>query len=152
MKNFIVGLLMCVVVALQGCAADGTSTIGDGKIDPVEAATIQLVVGVTMANYPDTIMPAFQVTSALMALKTSDAEGIIALSVLDAALAKETAKLNLDPLTLQSFNELVVLVKANLAQLLDAQGLLDEEKLVMAWQVVDIVNATAKSRIGLIKK
>ena len=152
MKKLIIGLVMCVFLALQGCATDGTSTIGDGKIDPVEAAVIQLSVGASMAAYPKTVIPAFEVTSALLALRDDNTIEIIELSSLDSALTIETAKLNLDPLTLQSFNDLVEVVKASIAQKLDVQGILPDEKLVVAWKVVEIVNATAKARIGLVIK
>ena len=150
-KMFVTSLLGASLV-LGGCAQNGTSTIGDGQVDPVEAAVIQLSVGTIMAAYPKTIVPAFQVTSALLALKSSDAS-IVVLNDLDAILKEETAKLNLDPLTLQSFNDLVVLVKASLNQQLANQGIaLDDEKLVVAWKVVEIVNQTAKARLYMLDK
>ena len=151
-KMFVTSLLGASLV-LGGCAQNGTSTIGSGQVDPVEAAVIQLSVGTIMAAYPKTIVPAFQVTSALLALKVNDASNIIELVNLDEALKAETDKLNLDPLTLQSFNDLVVLVKASLNQQLESQGLvLDSEKLVVAWKVVEIVNNTAKARLYMLDK
>ena len=151
-KMFVTSLLGASLV-FGGCAQNGTSTIGNGQVDPVEAAVIQLSVGTIMAAYPKTIVPAFQVTSALLALKVNDTSNIIELINLDEALKAETAKLNLDPLTLQSFNDLVVLVKASLNQQLESQGLvLDSDKLVVAWKVVEIVNNTAKARIYMLDK
>lgn len=153
LKMLFAGVLLSLSLALTACTPNGGTTLGDGQVDLVEAAVIQLSVGATMAAYPKTIMPAFEVTSALLALKTGSTTDIVELSGLDAALKAETDKLNLDPLTLQSFNDLVVLVKASLNQQLANQGIaLDDEKLVVAWKVVEIVNETAKARLYMLDK
>jgi len=148
MKKFIVGLAILAALSTQGCANSNFMT--DTNIDPVEAATIQLSVGAAMAAYPKTVVPAFQVSSALLAVKNSDTN-LVALSFLDDELAKETAKLNLDPLTLQSFNDLILLVRVSINNKLSDSNIPENEKLVMVWKVVEIVNATAKARIDLVK-
>ena len=151
-SKVLVTSLLGASLVLGGCAQTSTSTIGNGQVDPVEAATIQLSVGTIMAAYPKTIVPALQVTSALLAIK-NNTTNIVELNDLDILLKAETAKLNLDPLTLQSFNDLIVLVKASINQKLESQGvILDNEKLVVAWKVVEIVNNTAKARIYMLDK
>jgi hypothetical protein len=153
LKMLLAGVFLSLTLALTSCAPNGGTTLGDGQVDPVEAAVIQLSVGATMAAYPKTIVPAFQVTSAMLAMKTGSTSSIVELSGLDEILKAETAKLNLDPITLQSFNDLIVLVKASLNQQLANQGIaLDDEKLVVAWKVVEIVNATAKARLFMLDK
>ena len=146
-KQLVLGLVLSVFLVLQGCATDGTSTFGDGKVDPVESALIQLSVGATMAANPKLIVPSFQVTNVLLALKEGSTMDIVDLANLDSILGAEVAKLDLDPLTLQSFNDLIVLVKASLMQQIDSTPMLDSDKLVVAWKVVEIVNATAKVRL-----
>jgi hypothetical protein len=133
-------------VTLYGCA--GTSTVGDGKVDAVEAASIQVAVGVAMRARPDTIAPAYAISTALLGvLQTGSA---IELPNMDTAIAREVDKLDLDPLTRANFNDLIVLVKAKVeAKIPNLPNLSIGERKVIIVEVLKIVQQSAAVRLGI---
>lgn len=141
-------LAVLILSGLFGCT-QGVHSISDQGVDPVEAAVIQVAVGAAMAALPDTIVPAYGVTSALLAERTNELAGAVNLEVFDDIVRKEINKLNLDPLTLQSCNELVVLVEAKISQQFSGLSVPDADRLVVVWQVIEIVNKTAEARLEM---
>lgn len=141
----IVGLFLVVMFALTSCSK--TSTIGNGKVDPVEAATINLAVITALQVCPEASLPAYDVATAILSLMSSDTKEIVSLSVLDKALKKETDKLKLDPVTTQAFNNLVLLVKADIEARTNIEGMTESEKLIVVVDVVKIVQQTASLKL-----
>jgi len=140
------GLL--VVCLLCSCAT--TSTVGNGKVDPVEAATIQLAVGVALMSKPEAIIPAYGVSTALLAIM-SDNVTTVTIKLVEQSVAKEVAKLKLDPLTQQSFNDLIVLVKAEIITTIDTNNIQGSDKLVVIREIIQIVHDSAEVRLKVVK-
>jgi hypothetical protein len=152
MKNLINLIITCVTLSLFACA-NNTSTIGNGKIDPVELATINLAVGVAFSTNPQAIVPAYGVSTALLAVMNSNAAAV-SVEVIEATIKKEVQQLKLDPLTQQSFNDFVVLVKAEIATIIKKENIQGSaERLVVIKDVIQIINKSAEARLQLnIKK
>ena len=140
--------LVCFVALIFGCAQN--STLVDGTVDPVEIAVIQVAVGAAMSNLPSTVIPAYSVTSALLATRADESSTPIKIEEFDNRVKSEMEKLNLDPLTLQSCNELITLIEAKINQKLSGLGVPEDKRLVVVWQVIEVVNRTAQARLNMV--
>lgn len=49
--------ILFVFLMLVGCSVKDSSTLGDGKVDETEAALIRLIVGATLSNNPEIVVP-----------------------------------------------------------------------------------------------
>ena len=58
---------------MAGCSPQGDSTLGNGKVDLVEAATIRVAVGMAFTARPDTVVPAYRVATGLLVVLDADA-------------------------------------------------------------------------------
>ena len=143
MKSLVIAL--CSVLFLSACNPNGGSSIGDGKVDIVEAAVIQVAVGAAMSAKPELIAPSYAVSTALLTML--DASTITSPSMLETVLGKEIDKLNLDPLTRQSVRDLVALIKAKIVQELNLTDA-PNTKMIVLKQIVQIVHDTAAARIN----
>lgn len=143
MKSILI-TLFCSVLFLSACNPNGGSSIGDGKVDIVEAAVIQVAVGAAMSAKPELIAPSYAVSTALLTML--DASTITSPSMLETVLGKEIDKLNLDPLTRQSVLDLVALIKAKIVQELNLTDA-PNTKMIVLKQIVQIVHDTAAARI-----
>jgi hypothetical protein len=140
-----IAYLLLPLLMLFGCS--GKSTIGDGQVDEVEAASIRVAVGMAFQARPDTIAPAYAVSTALLAgMKVGAA---VELPSLDGIIAKEVALLKLDPLTAANFDDLITLVKAKIKAQVALPNLPDIQKMVVVKQVVEIVQQSAAVRLGI---
>ena len=141
-------LLLFLIVTLFGCGCkDGKTTIGDGKVDMVEASTIRVAVGLAFAAKPNTVVPAYAISTALLQMTESDTEKVSPIFI-EQALNSEIGKLNLDPLTVQSVNDLIVLIRA---QIIDQIGVNNDvqAKVIVIRQVIQIVHDSAGARLGV---
>lgn len=142
MKSIVIAL--CSILFLSACNPNKSSSIGDGKVDIVEAAVIQVAVGAAMSAKPELIAPSYAVSTALLTML--DASTTTSPSMLETVLGKEIDKLNLDPLTHQSVRDLVTLIKAKIVQELNLTDA-PNTKMVVLKQIVQIVHDTAAVRI-----
>jgi hypothetical protein len=140
-------LFLFLLFCISACVGTQQSTIGDGKVDEVEAASIRVAVGLAFAARPDTIAPAYAVTTALLAGMKAGA--VVELPNLDGIIAKEVALLKLDPLTAANFDDLITLVKAKIKAQVTLPNLPDTQKMVVVKQVVEIVQQSAALRLGI---
>ena len=143
MKRVIVALLAIFGLALSGCSS--TSTVGNGKIDPVEEATIRLAIGTAMSAYPAAVEPAYLVSSALLVALGEQQSGALT-DLIDVVIANEVSKLNLDPVTTQSFNDLVILIKAKIQELLNTEKIEASNTYIVVKDLIKIVNEAAVAR------
>ena len=151
-KNLIVMLLIVglFVPLFSACTGpDGTTTLGNGKVDPVEAASLRVAVGLAFTARPDAIAPAYAVSTAILAV-LPDGASAVPVSEIDNVIADQTAKLKLDPVTLQSFNDLVALAKAQITEQLGSQTP-TSQAVVVVRDVVTIIQQTAAARLGLVQ-
>lgn len=142
MKKFLAAF--AVVMSLYGCTADGTSTIGDGKIDAVEAATIQFAVGVIMNAHPDIVPIANIVSTELLAFVDGDSSTTV--SLVDEFLAKKIDDMKMDVYTKASFMELVTLVKAEIANRIGTVEYTGKEMVIVS-DFLKIVQSAARQRM-----
>lgn len=149
-KLLSVVMILLLLVSLTSCTGTtGTSSvvgnIGDGKVDEVEAASINLVVGAFLFANPKLIKPTYDVSSVLLAV--IDNKTITTVALLDGFLNSEVDKLNFDKVTTQSFKDLVKLVKARMVQDLTISNIPESQKLVIVREVVSIVQQAAYVRL-----
>lgn len=145
----IFGALFVILFLVTSCST--TSTIGNGKLDPIEAATINLAVSMALQAYPEATLPAYGVATALLALLADNAKKeMVSLSMLDEVLKNETDKLKLDPVTKQAFNDLVVIVKTEIENNINMAGMSEADKLVVVMDVVKVVQQTASLKLQLL--
>ena len=149
-KLLSVVMILLLLVSLTSCTGTtGTSSvvgnIGDGKVDEVEAASINLVVGAFLFANPKLIKPTYDVSSVLLAV--IDNKTITTVALLDGFLNSEVDKLNFDKVTTQSFKDLVKLVKAKMVQDLTISNIPESQKLVIVREVVSIVQQAAYVRL-----
>jgi len=145
MRTLLWMLMTCFTLTFCSCASL-PSTIGDGKIDAVEMATLQVAVGLAMNQAPQTVEPTYKVTSALLELTGDHA---VSLSEIDVFIDVELDKLEIDALTKQSVKELTILVKAYVTEMLNKEGISQDQRYIVAIDIIKIVNQVAKSRIEL---
>ena len=149
-KLLSVVMILLLLVSLTSCTGTtGTSSvvgnIGDGKVDEVEAASINLVVGAFLFANPKLIKPTYDVSSVLLAV--IDNKTITTVALLDGFLNSEVDKLNFDKVTTQSFKDLVKLVKAKMVQDLTISNIPESQNLVIVREVVSIVQQAAYVRL-----
>lgn len=142
-------MLVFALIGCFGCSGPGASNIGDGQVDQVEAATIQVAVGLAMTARPDTVAPAYAVSTAILAvLDTSTVETALAAAI-DTALTAKLNELNLDAPTKASVQDLALLIRAQTLEQLSSANLPASEKRVVIREVVAIVQRTAAVRLGV---
>lgn len=139
-------MLLLALYGLYGCT-NSTSTLGNGKVDAVEAATLRVAVGLAFTARPDTVAPAYAVSTALLAGLSADYVALPA--AVDGIISRETERLNLDPATLASFGDLLLLIKAEITQRISVDAVDDPGKRVMVRELVAIVQETAAARLGI---
>ena len=66
MKSRILAVIFVAIISIISGCANTSKTLGDGKIDAVESASINVAVGVAFSAKPETIVPAYAVTTALL--------------------------------------------------------------------------------------
>lgn len=135
---------MALFAMVAGCA---TKNIGDGQVDAVEDAIIRLAVGAAMTARPETVVPAYGVTKAL--LVAMDTQTTIHISILEKIVDQKLEALDLTPLEKQSMSDLVTLVRANIES--RVSGLAPELQLVVVRYVIEIVHESAAVRLNLVK-
>ncbi|WP_157470086.1 hypothetical protein [Desulfobulbus elongatus] len=147
----IVGAMLALTVSFFGCQPNsGQSTLGNGQIDAVEAATIRVAVGLAMAAKPETIAPAYAVSTALLAILADESGAVASVAMIRDAVAGETAKLDLDPVTAASFTDLVGLIEARIAEQLAAADIPSSGRMVVIREVIRIVQEAAAARLPLV--
>jgi len=140
-------ILLLLVTEVACFGPKGASTLGNGQVDAVEAATIRVAVGLAFSAQPETVAPAYAVATAVLAVLTDTKEPVPA-SVIDRVIGARVDSLNLDPATRQSFNDLVLLVQAKIMEQLGA-GTEVANKVVVIRDIVAIVRETAAARLGV---
>ncbi len=146
MKNLVTVLMLSTMLILNA-SAGGQSTIGNGKVDLVEAATIQVAVGLAFSAKPQTVVPAYAVTTALLKIMSNDTEQVQP-SMIKILVVKELEKLKLDKLTMLSMIDLMNLVEAEIKTKIDIQ-VQDSNKMVIIKQVIQIIHDSSEVRIGI---
>ncbi len=146
-------MMMMSVFLFSGCITDtgdgSSTTIGNGKVDPAEAASIRLAVGLSFTAYPKAIVPAYAVSTAILEILPSDpSRPPVEVSQIDSLISKEVDKLNLDPLTKQSFNDLVALAKTKIIEQLGVSSDASTRTVVIH-DVLTIIQQTAAARMQL---
>lgn len=149
MQKLLIALFVAAALCLTGCGgcSSENSTIGDGQVDAVEAATIQVAVGLAMTAAPETIAPAYAVSTGLLALL--DGQQLVTLAGLDGAIAEKINQLELSQVERQSAFDLVTLIRAKLRSKLDAAGVPEADRFVVVQAVVQIVHDSAAARLGV---
>ena len=144
---FVLAALL-LLITLTACFADkGASTLGNGQVDAVEAATLRVAVGLAFTARPDTALPAYTAATAVLVVLGKDSESVPA-SIIDQVIADKLNALNLDPATRASFNDLALLIKARIVEQLGT-GSTGAEKAVVVRDIVEIVRETAAARLEL---
>lgn len=141
-------LAAAALALMAGCSPQGDSTLGNGKVDLVEAATIRVAVGMAFTARPDTVVPAYRVATGLLVVLDADSDKTTLAKTIKTALAEETAKLHLDAATASAFTDLVGLIEAQLVQELNASAVSSSQKAVILRDVLTIVRDAAADRMG----
>jgi len=145
MKNLFLTLII-FMFSLTSCNQI-QSTIGNGKLDPIEKATIQLAVGIAMNEKPDSIIPAYMVTNELIALNNNTNNSVFTLEEYNLFVRKQVDSLDFDPMTKQSAIDLYVLVKEIIIGTLKSEGISEDQKYIIVMDIVKIINQSAKGRL-----
>lgn len=147
--GILIALVLAVLIVFAcGCSQQGESTIGNGKVDLVEAATIRVAVDVAFSARPDTVEPAYRVATGLLLVLDADADKTALAKTIQVALAEETKKLHLDAATAASFADLVALIEAQIMEKLNASPVTSSQKAVILRDVLTIVRDTAAARMA----
>jgi len=125
--------------------------IVNGEIVPVKKATIALAVGSVLSANPKLIIPAHDVSTALLTFIGNDTTPLVTIPFIKQAIDKELDKLNLDKALRRSFDDFIVLVKAQIDAELAKQGLLEDVKVILIREVLEIVQQSAIDRQDLLK-
>ena len=147
MKKIILMLCMLFSLVLAGCSSTTPvfNNIGDGKIDAVEAASLNLVIGLYMDKNNSVIKPAYYISSILIDL--IDNKTIISADEIDSFIIKEANKTKIDKETLNMINDLVVLIKAKVSSDLQSMNLSSNDKLVLVVEILKIIQTASEARI-----
>lgn len=155
-EHYGMGLMIALLCGLSlaflfGCGKQQGGTIGDGKVDQVEAATIQVAVGLAMTARPDTVAPAYAVSTAILAVLDAGNDETTLAAAIDTALTAKLEELHLDAPTKASVQDLALLIRAQIMEQLSAANLPASEKRVVVRDVIAVVQQTAASRLGVVK-
>ena len=71
----------------------------------------------------------------------------VLVSYLDTVIKAEVDKLGLTPAGAADFNRLVTIVKSKIKLDLEVQGISENDKLILVFDVVKVVNDVSKSRL-----
>ena len=153
MERYGLGLTIALALVLAlvfsfGCTQPNETTIGNGKVDPVEAATVRVAVGMAFTARPDTVAPAYAVSDALLTMLDASRDQSALVTTINQTLAGETAKLNLDAGTAASFADLVALVEAQIVARLAEANITASQRMVVVRDIVAIVHDTAAMRMA----
>ena len=149
MKKFVAMILTTIIsmFVLTGCGSSTSSTLGNGKIDPVEKATLNVAIGAAMSAYPAAIEPAYIVSGALLvALGGDNAEMASITTVVDNVIAEQVNKLDMDKATKASFNDLVALIRIKVESILLTEKIESTNTYVVVKDLVKIINEAAAAR------
>ena len=138
--------LMCLVMAvavLSGCAG---CKVGDGKVDIVEAGLIRVAVGVAMSSRPESVRPAYEVSTAL--LKVISPDYVSEASVNDLAIDRELDEIGLSGPERLAFMDLVALIRGIIIDQLKSSKT-EGSRRVMLYDVLRIVRESAAARLAL---
>ena len=138
--------LMCVVMAvvvLSGCAG---CKVGDGKVDIVEAGVIRVAVGVAMSSRPESVRPAYVVSTAL--LKVISTDYVAEASAIDLAIGLELDAIGLSGPERLAFMDLVAAIRGIIIDQLKASPTAESRRVVIA-EVLLIVRESAAARMAL---
>jgi hypothetical protein len=138
--------LILLAGVLSGCVATNNTTIGNGRVDALEAATLKVAVGLALTEKPQAIKPSYDVTSALLGL-TQD--NIAQDCDVNSIIALELNKLELDPMTKASVMELAELIKIYIVTILDGEGIPADQRYVVAIDLIRVVHEAAKTRLDM---
>lgn len=141
MKSAFAVLSILFILLANGCK-ENVTTIGNGKVDVIEAATIQVAVDLALTSHPEAVEPAYKVSSEL--LKVLSSEAVIP-SMLGSVLDKELGKLQLDPQTLVILSSLIETIESGIKAEIGTSS--NASKILVIRQVVQIVNNTAQAHI-----
>lgn len=146
LKQFAPFLAIGLLLSLAACfGSKGSSTLGNGQVDAVEAATLRVAVGLAMTARPDTVAPAHAVGTALLAVLADDSQPVPTSAIEQTIIAK-MVELNLDPASQQSFNDLILLIKAKIIEQL-AMATQGTNRIVVVRDIIKIVRETATARL-----
>ena len=141
MKKWIAAFLLCLLTA---CSAQN-NTIGNGKLDPVEAAALKVGIGVALNAKPELIAPVKVVSGALLVALNGSVSASLT-DVIDLVIAAEVEKLNLDPLTKASFMEFVALAKANIQTTISTEKIEASNTYIVVYEFIKLINESATLR------
>ena len=139
-------MVFVFVMFMNGCAAR-PSTLGDGRVDAVEAGTIRVAVGAAMMAAPETIAPAYAVSTAL--LLAIDSGDVVALSGLSEKVDSAMAGLELTEAEKAGANDLIALVRAKIREELGLTEITEAQRLIVVRTVLEIVRSAAAARLGV---
>lgn len=159
MKKIFYSMMVIFALVMVGCqfgcekgTGIGGTTVGDGKVDAVEAAELRVIIGLTLGAKPAAIAPAYAVSTALLiTLNNVTTQNVVA-GVVDQVIAAEVKKLKLDPVTEQSFNDLVYLIRVRIEAKYKISALPESQRLVVVKDIVQIVHDASASRLGIPSK
>lgn len=141
--------LMCVVMAvavLSGCAG---CKVGDGKVDVVDAGVIRVAVGLAMSSRPESVRPAYAVSTAL--LKVISPDHVSEASVIDLAIARELDEIGLSGPERLAFINLASAIRGIIIDQLKSSTT-EESRRVMIYEVLRIVRESAEARLAMENK
>lgn len=145
-KKILMFLSLILSFALFGCiGCSENCTIGDGQVDEVESAVIKVAVGAALTAMPETVAPAYAVSTGLLTLL--DGSEATTLGEIDAALSEKLDELKITESEKQSVLDLVGLVKAKIVMETEKTGIAENEKIVVVKTIVGIVQSTSASRL-----
>lgn len=140
----LVGMLFIVSGCAKGTGIGGT-TIGDGKIDLIEASVIKLSIMNALSTKPELAEPAYQVSLAIL-VNLNSTDQLVMPEHVDQILTEEIEKLHLSMETKQAVILLASMIKNSLIQYLNNTPN-TSNKLVLIKQVVQMVNVISASQV-----
>lgn len=103
-------MLLLALYGLYGCTTS-TSTLGNGKVDAVRRHAASGGRGLAFTARPDTVAPAYAVSTALLA--GLPAERVALPAAVDDIISRRTERLNLRSRYIGLFGDLLLLIKAS---------------------------------------
>ena len=122
--------LMCLVMAvmvLSGCAG---CKVGDGKVDVVEAGMIRVAVGVAMSSLPESVRPAYAVSTEL--LKVVGTDYVTDASAIDLAIDRELDAIGLSGQERLAFMDLVAAIRGIIIDQIKSSPTAESRRVVIA--------------------
>lgn len=142
MKRFVFAIMAILsVFSVVGCNNGQFGTIGNGKIDQIEAVAIRAGVGAALSAKPEIVPVVYGVSTALLAIIANDPA--ITVSSIDYFFNEEVERLKISNDVKKSFADFVIVSKEEIMKIANIPDVTDNKVVVVITDFLKIIQSVS---------